>query len=227
MHYISYGPWLAAPREERYFTGERIVFRQVLSDYLICTIIEEDFKIDQSVFIALPNSNNEVNIKYVLSLIASKLGALYFKFTSNEFDELFPKIKLGEFKNLPIKVIDEAGQSNFVVKVNQMLALNKDLQELAQKFQRSIQRKFELDELPKKLQDWYLLTYAEFIKELAKKKIKLSLAQEAEWEDYFTQEAKKALALKQQIDTTDKEIDQMVYKLYELTEEEIKIVEGE
>jgi type II restriction/modification system DNA methylase subunit YeeA len=82
-------------------------------------------------------------------------------------------------------------------------------------------------ELPKKLQDWYLLTYEEFIKELAKKKIKLSLAQEAEWEEYFTQEAKKALTLKQQIDTTDKEIDQMVYKLYELTDEEIKIVEGE
>ncbi|MCX6187119.1 MAG: hypothetical protein NTU43_09015 [Bacteroidetes bacterium] len=105
--------------------------------------------------------------------------------------------------------------------------LNKDLKDLSQKFQRSIQRKFELEELPKKLQDWYLLSYVEFIKELGKKKIKLSLAQEAEWEEYFSQEATKAQALKQQIDKTDKEIDQMVYALYELTEEEIKIVEGE
>jgi len=31
--------------------------------------------------------------------------------------------------------------------------------------------------LPGKLQDWYLLAYADFIKELGKKKIKLSLAQ--------------------------------------------------
>jgi hypothetical protein len=40
------------------------------------------------------------------------------------------------------------------------------------------------------------------------------------------QEAKQALAIKSEIDKTDKEIDRMVYDLYGLTEEEIKIVEG-
>lgn len=83
-----------------------------------------------------------------------------------------------------------------------------------------------MDNLPKKLQDWCLLSYGEFIKELEKKKVKLSLSQKAEWEDYFLQESKKALALKTDIDTADKEIDAMVYKLYGLTEEEIGIVEG-
>jgi hypothetical protein len=41
-------------------------------------------------------------------------------------------------------------------------------------------------------------------------------------------EAKRAEAqtLKAEIDKTDNEIDQMVYALYGLTEEEIKIVEG-
>ena len=37
---------------------------------------------------------------------------------------------------------------------------------------------------------------------------------------------KELLDLKQQIDSTDKEINALVYKLYDLTEEEIKIVEG-
>ena len=129
-----------------------------------------------------------------------------------------------------------------------MLSLNKDLQEQSQKFQRTIQRKFftatatvsvstmglsplpdvkvNTDTLPKKLQDWYKLPYAEFIKELAKKKVKLSLSQEAEWEDYFMQESKKALELKATIDATDKAIDAMVYELYGLSEEEIAIVEN-
>jgi len=40
------------------------------------------------------------------------------------------------------------------------------------------------------------------------------------------QEADKALDIQAKITTTDKEIDQMVYKLYELTEEEIAIVES-
>ncbi len=71
-----------------------------------------------------------------------------------------------------------------------------------------------------------MLSYADFIKELAKKKVKLSLSEEAEWEDYFMQESKKALDLKAQIDTTDKAIDKMVYELYGLSEEEIEIVEN-
>ena len=37
---------------------------------------------------------------------------------------------------------------------------------------------------------------------------------------------KELLDLKQQIDSTDKEINALVYKLYDLTDEEIKIVEG-
>ena len=53
------------------------------------------------------------------------------------------------------------------------------------------------------------------------------LSKEAEWEEYFIQESTKAIEIKNKIETTDKEIDQMVYRLYELTEEEIKIVEGE
>jgi ferredoxin-NADP reductase len=128
-------------------------------------------------------------------------------------------------ENIPIKT--PINNQLFIEMSDKMHHIHNDLQDLSQKFQRSIQRKFELEELPKKLQDWYLLTYAEFIKELGKKKIKLSLAQEAEWEEYFSQEATKALALKQQIDKIDKDIDQMVYALYELTDEEIKIVEGE
>ena len=106
------------------------------------------------------------------------------------------------------------------------LKRNKELQEKSQKFQRTIQRKFVLEELPKKLQDWYNLPYAEFIKELGKKKVKLTLSEEAEWEDYFMQESKKALELKATIDATDKAIDTMVYELYGLTEEEIAIVEN-
>jgi hypothetical protein len=69
------------------------------------------------------------------------------------------------------------------------------------------------------------MSYAGFIKELSKKKIKLSLAQEAEWEEYFVQESQKAQALKAAIGATDKAIDRLVYALYGLTEEEIKIVE--
>lgn len=44
--------------------------------------------------------------------------------------------------------------------------------------------------------------------------------------EVFEENKKKALELKTKIEKTDKEIDQMVYALYELTEDEIKIVEA-
>jgi len=64
-----------------------------------------------------------------------------------------------------------------------------------------------------------------FLKELKKQKIKLSLSEEAEWMQYLEEQKAKALEIQQQIDQTDTEIDQMVYELYGLTGEEIRIVE--
>ena len=53
----------------------------------------------------------------------------------------------------------------------------------------------------------------------------LTKKDEFEWMDLFEENKKKALELKAEIDQTDKEIDRMVYELYGLSEEEIKIIE--
>ena len=127
--------------------------------------------------------------------------------------------------NIPIKTPNN--QQPFIHKADQMLSLNKDLQELSQKFQRTLLREYEsLDKLSKKLETWYALSFADFLKELQKKKVVLSLSKKVELETYFLEEQQKAVALKTQIDQTDKEIDAMVYALYGLTEAEIAIVES-
>ena len=223
--YISYGKWLAEPREIDFFEGERIVLRQIpAKNKLLVTFLDEGFIIDQSVFIARFIKSN-LDPKYILSILGSTLMSFYFKNKYSEFDDLFPKVKLQHFKDFPIQKLNIELQNTFIIKANFLLQLNKDLKEESQKFQRTIQRKFELETLPKKLQDWYKLSYSDFIKELSKVKVKLTLSQEAEWEDYFIKEANKVLALKTEIDATDKAIDNMVYELYGLTSEEIEIVE--
>ncbi|MDX2047591.1 MAG: TaqI-like C-terminal specificity domain-containing protein [Chitinophagaceae bacterium] len=127
-HFISYGPWLAAPREEKYFSGPRIIMRQVLGEKLNCTIITEDFIIDQSVFIARLNKNAARFMHGILGVLASKLISQYFRHTSNEFDALFPKIKIGEFRELPVyKNLEKANNilSKNVAKI--LSAKKKDL----------------------------------------------------------------------------------------------------
>jgi peptidoglycan hydrolase CwlO-like protein len=54
----------------------------------------------------------------------------------------------------------------------------------------------------------------------------LTLIQQDEWEAYFTSYKNEINQLQSEIEKTDKEIDRMVYELYGLTEEEIKIVEN-
>jgi hypothetical protein len=100
-HYISYGDWLAAPRDPKYFMGKRILFREIIGSRFVCTTIDEEFVIDRSLYIAKPKSD-KINVDCVLAILASKLLVWLFKFEKNEFDDLFPKIRLEEFKKLPI-----------------------------------------------------------------------------------------------------------------------------
>lgn len=170
---------------------------------------------------------NSFRPEYVLCWLNSKLYNYMFEclFDGLRMSGGYLLFSAPNLKNTNICHVTDVEQSRFIELANKMSKFKTDLVEQSQKFQRTIQRKFELEELPKKLQDWYLLSYAEFIKELGKKKVKLSLSEEAEWEDYFNSESKKALELKSHIDATDKAIDKMVYELYGLSEEEIEIVE--
>ena len=166
--------------------------------------------------------NEKIDLKVLMVILNSKLAKFYLQRNSS--------LKAGGYFSYSSNVLN-----SFPIKTNipeqlvqvssAILLIESEFKASIQKFQKSILRKFEINDLSKKLEDWYLLSYSDFIKELAKKKIKLSLSDEAEWEEYFNLESKKALELKSQIDETDKEIDQMVYKLYDLTEEEIAIVE--
>lgn len=159
----------------------------------------------------------------LLLILNSKLIGFYYELVFNLGMSLTTQVTVEFLKQIPVKIPEN--EFLFINNSQLMLSLNKDLQEISSKFQRTLQRKFELESLPKKLENWYELSFAEFVKELAKKKVKLSLSEEAEWEDYFLQEQQKAVAIKNEIVATDKAIDKMVYELYGLSEEEIKIVE--
>ncbi|MHA8073378.1 Eco57I restriction-modification methylase domain-containing protein [Aquirufa sp. HETE-40SA] len=224
--WISYGQWLAAPRNPMFFTKERILVREIISKNLYCGYTNEEYYNTPSC-LNIIDTKEILNLKATLSILNSSLIGWYCKKVSPKANKgLFPKILVNDIKNIPLIEISKENQQPLIEKVDLMLKLNSELQNQSQKFQRTIQRKFELEELQTKLQDWYKMTYADFIKELGKKKVKLSLSQEAEWEDYFFQESLKAQKLKATIDITDKAIDAMVYELYGLSVDEIALVEN-
>ena len=224
--WVSYGKWLAAPREPKFFTQERILIREITNQKLKCGYTELEYYNTPSL-INLINEKGTINLKYALCILNSNLIGWYHNKTSPKANKgLFPKILVNDVRNIPLLSHRAEDQEPYIGKADLMLSLNEQLQDSTGKFIRTLQRKFEIDKLSKKLENWHELTYAEFIKELAKKKIKMSLADEAEWEEYFLAEQTKAKQLIAEIERTDREIDQMVYQLYDLTDDEIAIIEA-
>jgi D-arabinose 1-dehydrogenase-like Zn-dependent alcohol dehydrogenase len=131
---------------------------------------------------------------------------------------------------LPDKLSDET--LNYLSEnVDIILSLNKDLQAVNRKFGNYFSGQYKLEKLPKKLENWHQLSFADFITELNKAikiagQTPLTKKDEFEWLDLFEENKTKAQTIKSQIDTTEKAIDKMVYELYGLSEEEISIVEN-
>ena len=207
------------------YEKERIVIRQIGKTPII-GYCEANILTSNTIY-NIFSITDKFNLKYIFTLLNSKLLKKYWEYKYNDNKNLFPKIKGYQLDDLPLVNIPLEKQQPFIEKADKMLSLNRELQDLSQKFQRMLLRKFDLEKLSTKLQEWYLLDFSDFIKELKRLKVKLSLSQESEWEEYFLEEKSKAIAVDSEIKNTDKEIDSMVYKLYDLTDEEIKIIEEE
>lgn len=223
-NWIKYGEWLASPRDKSIFdASEKLIFRQT-SDRIIGCLIKNGFIMRNNTHIVLQN-NTEYSLKYVLSVANSRLLNFYYTMINPEQGEALAEVKAFHLEKLPIKDIPLSEQQPFIEKANLMLELNAQFQAFNDKFLRTLNREFGLSEFSKNLQNWYLLSFKDFIKELEKKKIKLTLAQKSEWEDFFITEQQKATNLQYQINETDGLIDKMVYELYGLNDDEIAMIE--
>lgn len=70
------------------------------------------------------------------------------------------------------------------------------------------------------------MDWKQFTNELKKQKIVLSGSQKDDWFERFNRVSTEIKELQKTIAETDKQIDSLVYKLYNLTNEEIQIIES-
>ncbi len=172
-------------------------------------------------------NEKSLDLKYLLTLLNSKMMGWYHNNTSPKAKKgLFPKILVNDVRNLPLKWLSKKQQQPFIEKADLMLSLNKKRQEKKNRFFNRITSHLALTKISKKLAAFYHFNFNTFVAELKKQKVTLTLVQQDEWEKYFAAYQTEINQLQNQIDTTDKKINKMVYALYELTEEEIGIVEG-
>ena len=223
--YVSYGEWIAEPRNPKFFSGQRILLRKIPNkNNLVATSITDEFIIDQSLYIGLLNNTN-FELNYVLGCINSKITCWYFKNINNEFDTLFPQIKINQFKQLPIPNISLNQQQSIKEKVGKIILLNKDLNETNKKAIELIKLEYKPQKITQKLEAFYSLGLNPFLDELQKQRVQLNLSQKEDLISWYKSKSKLLNGIKAQIEDLDNEIDKEIYALYGLTDDEIKIIE--
>lgn len=211
-------------KDEEFFNGERLIIRET-GNRITSLYVNENVQQNRSLYTILLEDEN-VRYKYILGIINSSLIQFYYKSKFAANTDVFPKIRIAQVKDLPIKIVNETLQFDIEVKVDSILNNSLLLKNSTSNFTQLLQSKFNIEKLTTKLQSWHELEFKDFLKELKKAKVQLSLSEEAEWMQYFNEQKQKAQELKSEINRVDAEIDKMVYQLYGLTDEEIKIVEN-
>ena len=171
-------------------------------------VLPESENIDKVLMCLL---NSKLITYYLTCICPKKLGG-YYRFNSSNISS--------------IPIVSPPDCKPFVTLADKIISLKQQLQEKRSRFLRRLSENMEGIKVTTALQTFDQMDFAGFVTELKKQKIKLSLAQQDEWEEYFNQYREACQELSNQIASTDAEIDQRVFDLYGLTEEEREIVMG-
>ncbi len=161
--------------EKFHNANPKIIVRQI-GKSPICAIDNNGYCCLNTVFMVVPKSNSDVDLKFILAVLNSSFISNFWKQNYSDLRQTFPKIKGSYLEKLPIPIINfqnnvEKNNHNEIVKlVDQLLKLNKE------KSETKLQSKMEL--------------------------------------------------IQNKIDYCEDRINEIVYELYGLTKDEIKIVEG-
>ena len=222
--HIKYGEWLAEPRNAEMFKSEKLFIRQT-GDYPIATY-DASGKIGKNTIHCIYrfDERSGVSLKYALGLINSSLMKWVFQHDNFHIvGKPLAETKKVYVERLPIVVADD--QSTVLSLVDKLSETCQARFDKAKQFADYLTAMYSPKAISEKLSEFYMLDFKGFIDELKKQKVKLTPKQEMELMPLFAEKARELVGLSQEIDRLDAELDEMVFELYGLTEDEREIVE--
>lgn len=175
---------------------------------------------------SITSESSEISIYYLLCLFNSNILESYLHSITPLKKGGYHSYSSTIIDDTPIPKISLVNQKPFIDNANLILNLNEECNKEIKSFNKWLIRTFEIDKLSKKLVNYYILSFDEFLKELKKKKVN---TKQRKTQDLLETEFNESVAiiheLQSKIDETDSKINQLVYELYGLTEEEISIIE--
>lgn len=171
-------------------------------------------------------TSNNLNLKFLSALLSSKTLNFIFRFLASTLEGKRYEMRKISIEQLPIYPASAEQQQPLIELTELMLDVNKQLQEEVKGFQDWLNHTYSIGKLSKKLENYYELDLDTFLEELRKKKVDVKSRQNYQnLKKEFEESVAVIAPLQQQIQTTDDEIDRMVYELYGLSDDEIQIIE--
>ncbi|MEM9549002.1 MAG: N-6 DNA methylase [Bacteroidota bacterium] len=156
--------------------------------------------------------------KFVNCILNSKLIQTYI--ADGQYNQL-STAKIGDIPFVKMESFQGTTIYNAIIeRVNVLCEMSLSLEKFASNFENYLSSKLSIETNISLMEESF-----DLIEFFTRNKIRLSVSEEAEWMQYFSEQKQKANSLKSAMDKTEKEIDQIVYELYGLDAEEIKIVE--
>jgi type I restriction-modification system DNA methylase subunit len=223
--YLNYDPskLLRSRSKDIFEAKEKLIMQMINIKFVV--YFDNDQLYNLGTTYAITKKSDSTNLKYILTILNSKLMEFYYlkKFTNES--TLTNAISTKNIYELPI--VGNINQEPFIEKSNQILILKNELRDGLNGFKGWLQREpYNIVKFSKKLNKYYKLSFEEFLTELNKKKVDTKQRKTQELlKTEFEESVTIINPLLQQIKETDNEIDKMVYDLYGLTPEEIKLIE--
>ncbi|MGK9183808.1 N-6 DNA methylase [Priestia filamentosa] len=160
--------------------------------------------------------NNNINELYLLGLLNSRL-------ITNYLNSICPKKLGGYFRynttnlaRIPIVKCTEDKMQSVIKVVEELLSITENISIYNSRFHRRLEDTLGIKKMSKKLLGFHLLTFAEFLSEIKKQKVKLSLAEQDEWEEYFFTYKTKIQNLSDEKIELRMKLDNLVDEIYQI-----------
>ena len=125
LSYITQSVLNAFSKDHKYFSRERILLRETGSFLMAVYLGNETIYSNRSLYSILVKDDN-LNTKYVLALLNSSLMQWYYSTMFKGDTELFPKIRIAQAKQLPIKKVGNDKQQPIIDLVDKILTAKKN-----------------------------------------------------------------------------------------------------
>lgn len=179
---------------------------------------------DSGKYINAPAVILPTNDKALLGVLNSSLVWFYLTGICVARSGGYLEIKPQYFSQIPVPSIPEDVRSDLVMLVDVNINATKEVQEKMLRFKKLVMAEFKIEKWGRNLSRWWTLDFAKFSKALGVKK--LPLAQKDDLLTLYDKYRSELIELADKIKKTDDTIDALVFDLYQLTPDEIKIVKN-